>query len=168
MLHCTLQGSITVQSANHSPDFLIHRVNEFVNEFKKTVIDVLTDEKVEMIKAALIAIKIRKDLHIGEETNRYMDEIKSGKYDFLKQEHEVEALRQVTKEQVKVAFQDLFFDLSKRLNVKIYSKERFEDKKQDELDLNMKYYKEMVGVESVERLTDPRLFKLESNFYPKL
>lgn len=95
-----------VQSTVADPDELMKRIDEFLIDVRKVVLDAMTGEKFQDYATALTANKAEPDRTLAVRSSRFWGEIDRGFLQFDREEREIEALRKVTKEEVIEMFDD--------------------------------------------------------------
>ena len=94
---------IIVQSERDS-DYLESRIDEFYRVTFRNVLEKMSDEEFAAQKESLIRKKMETVKNLFDESSRYWFHIQYGYYDFLQRDVDVEALRQVTKDDVLALF----------------------------------------------------------------
>lgn len=90
---------IIIQSERDS-DYLESRIDEFYRVTLRNILDKMTEAEFEAQKESLIRRKMERVKNLFDESSRYWYHVQFGYYDFLRREVDVEALRQVKKEEV--------------------------------------------------------------------
>lgn len=98
---------VVVQSGTHGPAHLDARVDAFLAEFGKKLVD-MEAEEFEKNREALISNKMLKDRNLGDEAERAWDALINRAQDFDARKDEVAALRALTREEVQKFFADTF------------------------------------------------------------
>ena len=141
IIHKMLGGAITVHSPKKDPDYLVHRINVYLEE-QKVRFDNLTDEDFEKNKQSIITMKSVKDIKLSEAANRAWNEVYNELYMFDRQEREIEAIKNITKQELVNYFNETIYTNCRRINVKIICKNHTENPEVEAKELNQKYYEE--------------------------
>lgn len=99
-----------IQSTVADPDVLLERIEQFLKDVRKDVLEEMAEEKFQDYVNALIAKKSEPDRSISRQTNRFWREIERGFLQFDRKEKEIEALKSVTKQQVVQLFDEALAD----------------------------------------------------------
>ena len=136
-----LGGSILVHSPKKEPEYLVHRINSFLETQRDHVGD-LTDEDFEKFKESTIATAQVKDVNLLEESERAWDEVYDQFYMFDRQEKEIEAMREITKQELIEYFQSIFWKDCRRINIMVTCSNHNDAVEQDIKEINSKFYEE--------------------------
>ena len=109
-----------MQSSKYAPEYLEWRINEFL---KVKLAEGFTDEQVETVRTALIQNSKQVHMNLIQEANTQWNELNRDVLTFDSSERLIDALEQVTTEQVNAKFADVFFNGARRLNVKVIAEE---------------------------------------------
>lgn len=123
--HGVVGFDIIVQSGTYNPSYLESRVDSFLDNFAKRLID-MDGDKFEQHKSALIAEKLTKDHNLVEEADKAWDALVNRGADFLSRQHEVAALKLVQQAEVAEFFNAKITSDAlhrKRLSVQISGKQ---------------------------------------------
>ena len=134
-----LGGSILIHSPKKDPEFLVHRINAFLDS-QRNQVDELTEEEFEKFRQSVIATAQVKDINLYEESGRAWDEVYDQFYMFNRQEKYIEALKDITKDELIDYFQSIFWRDWRRINIKITCSSHSEDIDQDIKEINSKFY----------------------------
>ncbi|WRT69793.1 uncharacterized protein IL334_006784 [Kwoniella shivajii] len=122
--------SIIVQSEK-STEFVENRIESFLDGLKETI-ESLSEEEFEKHKISLIAKKEEKPKNLTEETRRFLGRVKDRYYEFGKREKDVEALKKITKSDIKSLFTKYITTESKeRSKLSIHLKSQYKGLKFD-------------------------------------
>jgi insulysin len=138
-IHTILGGAITVHSPKKEPEFLVHRINAFL-ESQKERINNLTEEEFEKFRSSEIAKETVKDVTLAEMSNRAWEEIYDQFYMFDRQEKQISALKEITREELIEYFNALFWKECRRINLKVICKQHKEMIDAANLETNYKWY----------------------------
>jgi insulysin len=127
-----------VQSSHKGPDYLEHRINNFLHERRNWVPD---ETKLTEAKEAIINQILQKHETLGAEANSKWRQIMYEETNFDSQQRDIRLFSEVTVDDVKSLFDQLFFTDQKRLNTKISSKQRAADDNTEAQRLNAEFYK---------------------------
>ena len=170
-----LHGRFIVQSNVKGPDALIERINSFLLDSRDNKVKNLTDEEVELSKRALIKALEQKDLKLSDEVTRRWSIITddNGLYEFDRRYKKIAALEKVTKDQVQALYNNMIFEDSRRLNIKLYSHIHHAnvEEMRANVDLNRDFYLNhcnIIAPREVTKITNPKAFKLGSFMFPRL
>lgn len=95
-----------IQSTVADPDVLLERIDEFLINTRKNLLEEMTEEKFQDYVAALAANKAVPDRTLLHRAFRFWSEINLRFLQFDRQEREIEALRRLTKDDVIEMFDD--------------------------------------------------------------
>eukprot|EP00210_Caulerpa_lentillifera_P000591 g572.t1 len=109
--HGVLGFSILVISERFSPTYVNKRIEAFIEQLLKTIVD-MKEEDFETRKAALIEEKMQKDKNIGETSLDLWNRIISRQYDFDAKDKEVQIIRKLTKQDIVDHYTTFFSPLS--------------------------------------------------------
>mmetsp|Transcript_24151 Transcript_24151/g.37094 ORF Transcript_24151/g.37094 Transcript_24151/m.37094 type:complete len:278 (-) Transcript_24151:15-848(-) len=110
-----------VQSAKRSCEFMVDCVNQFLVEIREHVKN-LSDEEFDIQKQAVMVKLSEKDFNLQQESTRFWGEICTHKYNFDRQQDEIDALSKITKQQFQDLFEKTFFSKeSKRIDLQLTS-----------------------------------------------
>lgn len=105
-----------VQSNTKGPEFIWHRINEFLIE-RREFLSKIDGKTFDSHREALISEKEKKDLGLDEEILRNYNEIKLKEYVFDRKERMINELKSISKEEVFSLFEKVFFEEYRRLDV---------------------------------------------------
>ena len=134
-----LGGSITVHSPKKDAEFLIHRINVFLDEQKNRIYD-LTDEEFDKYRNSVITSVQVKDISLFEEAQRLWNEVYSMWYIFERQKLKIEALKSINKEDLIEYFTSVFLKDWRRINIKVTWSSHIDLINQETKEANSKYY----------------------------
>eukprot|EP00177_Eucheuma_denticulatum_P002205 GFKZ01003943.1.p1 GENE.GFKZ01003943.1~~GFKZ01003943.1.p1 ORF type:complete len:1005 (+),score=138.94 GFKZ01003943.1:271-3285(+) len=97
---------ISIQSTVASPDELLRRIDAFLIDVRKNLIEEMSDEKFQEYVNALITNKAEPDRRLSSRAWRFWSELSCGYLQYDRSQQELEALRTVTKEDVCAVFDD--------------------------------------------------------------
>lgn len=117
-IHTILGGAITVHSPKKDPEFLVHRINSFL-ESERERMGALSDEDFEKNKKSIITKKSVKDVNLSQAAHRDWNEVYDQLYNFERQKKQIEALESLTKEELVDYFNEIIFENTRRLNIKV-------------------------------------------------
>ena len=86
-----LGNQLLVQSAKKSCEYLLSCINKFLTTIREKYKN-LTDEEFETAKKSICTILSEKDINLGKDKIRMWRELFSHKYNFQRQEHDLEVL----------------------------------------------------------------------------
>jgi secreted Zn-dependent insulinase-like peptidase len=113
-----------VQSSEKSCEFIINATNNFLTELREKVKE-LSDEDFNTQKQAVHTKISEKDINLQKENDRYSGEISLHKYNFGRQQSEIEDLAKITKDQLIAQFEQVFFsDQSRRIDFSLTAEAR--------------------------------------------
>lgn len=116
-----LGAQFMVQSPKRSCEYIVECVNDFLVGMKEKVMN-LSEEDFEVQKQAVLVKLAEKDINLSKETYRHWGEISTHKYNFERQDKEIEILSEISLKD----FQDMFFKTffspqSKRMDLQLTS-----------------------------------------------
>ena len=157
-----LGGAISIQSSKHGADYLESRINAFLEGLPG-----FTEEQVENVKLAQIKNIKQVNMNIAQEGNNLWDCIQDDNFDFDSKDRLLEAIENVTAEQVNSKMKDLLLYNQRRLNVKLHSVNHLADAEavSEAQAINKEFYKKY-GI-SMETIEDVKVFDLTSAKWPK-
>ena len=141
LIHTMLGGAITIHSPKKDPEFLTHRINTFLDTQKERVNN-LSDEEFEKFRDSALAKKTVKDVSLAEAANRAWNEVYDQLYKFDRQDKQIQALRDITKQELIHYYNELFWDNCRRVNIKVICKKHREEVDDQAQECNQKWYAE--------------------------
>ncbi len=93
--------SLQIQEDKHSTKSVNSKVENFLREDFKNILDNLSDIGFENVQKSLIKLKKTLEVEMESESNRHWNEITSHEYIFNRPELEAEMMSKITKEEVK-------------------------------------------------------------------
>ena len=157
-------GGFIIQSTIGSPEFLISRINSFLDTHKEEVKNV-SDDYFQKIISSVVERKKQKDLNLREETTRLGYEIFSHQFEFDRKNKEIELLKQLEKGEFIHYFYDLFYNEPRRMNIQLLAQQHNENQKEFKA-INQEYYTKN-GISNM-YIDSISKFKSEAKFYPDL
>ncbi|KAJ1422925.1 Peptidase M16, C-terminal [Sesbania bispinosa] len=144
-----------IQSSEYNPVYLQGRIDNFINGLEE-LLDGLDDDSFENYKSGLMAKLLEKDPSLTYESNRLWNQIVDKRYIFDMSKKEAEELRNISKHDV-VEWYKTYFKMSspkcRRLLVRVWG-------------CNTDLKDAEALPKSVQVITDPAAFKMQSKFYP--
>ena len=117
-----LGNQLLVQSSLKSCEYLVSCINKFLIDIREKFKN-LTDEEFETAKKSVHTVLAEKDINLGKDKIRMWRELFSHKYDFHRQEHDLQVLATITKKDVQDLFERTFFsENTKRIDFELTSK----------------------------------------------
>jgi len=112
-----------VQSPTKCAEYLVGQTNKFLIATKEKIAD-LTDETFESEKSAIRTIIAEKDPNLAAAARRVFGlEVTTHRYQFERQQKELELLETITKDEFKAYFHQMFFSAdSARLDLMLTAK----------------------------------------------
>ena len=112
-----LGAQFMVQSPKRSCEYIVECVNDFLVGIKEKVLE-LSDEDFEVQKQAVLVKLAEKDINLKTENARHWGEISTHKYEFDRQEKEIQMLSEITKQDfIDMFFKTFFSPESKRMDL---------------------------------------------------
>jgi len=157
-------GGFIIQSDAGSPEFLIHRIDSFLETQKQKIAD-LTDEEFSTNVTSIQSNKLQKDRNLRSETARLGYEIMTHQYEFDRKTKEIEMLSTLNKKEFINYFLSFFFDQPKRLNVHLLASQHL-DNQQEFKKVNDEFSKAN-GVNNM-YIDSIDAFKATADYFPDL
>jgi len=157
-----LGNRFLIQSPKHACEYLVHKINDFLVEVHaKLQSGGLTDEEFETQKKSVLTNLKEKDVNLQEEHNRHWKELTSHRYEFNRQNLEIEMLETITKEEFLTHFTQVFFsEHTKRLDLELTAAaHKEEQEKEREVNATHEMFKQVKRVKVEESLVQ---FKKQS------
>lgn len=95
-----------IQSTVACPDELLRRIDEFLIDVRKGLLETMSDEKFQTYVKALVARRSEPDKTLSSRASRFWGELGTGYMQYDRAEKEIEALHSVTKDEVVQVFDD--------------------------------------------------------------
>jgi len=110
-----------VQSAHKSSEYMVNAINEFLTATREKVKSV-SDEDFKVQVEAVNTELSEKDINLKKDCERQWSEIGLHKYNFNRQQEEIDCLQTITKQEMIDHFENVFFSKeSKRLDLELTS-----------------------------------------------
>lgn len=106
------------QETKFLAEFVDERIENFRREFI-SIVEKMSDDDFDAIKASLVKIKLSEDNKLGEEVSRNWNEIESGEYNFDRLHKEVEAVSTISKSQLLEFYRTHYGENERKLSVQI-------------------------------------------------
>lgn len=134
----TLGGGFVIQSSKKTPEFMLAKIKEFINQMKVKC-DTLSDEDFTKGVNALLSNKKQVDMNIHDVKARMHNEILLHRHDFDRKQQEIDLLEEMLmpenikkhKEGLTQHFHDLFFNSVKQLTLEMVSDKHTEAQETD-------------------------------------
>lgn len=112
--------SVTVetQATKFSTEHVETKIEEFLQNFGE-MLTALTDDSFSSHVTALVKLKQCEDTHLGEEVERHWNEVITQQYVFDRLQHEIEALKLLSKAELVDWFLQHRSEISRRLSVQV-------------------------------------------------
>ena len=111
-----------VQSPTRSCEYITHSINQFLLNMRVKVQN-LSDEDFHTQRDSVLTKLQEKDLNLNQQHSRNFTEIASHKYNFERQDQQIEAIKDITKQEFVSHFEKTFFSAeSKRLDLQLMAK----------------------------------------------
>ena len=136
-----LGGSILVHSPQKHSDYLVQRINAFIDSQKDRILN-MTDEEFDSYRNSVLAKKKVKDVSLARVASRAWEEIYDQLYMFDRQQKEIDSLETITKEELIAHYKTLFWNECRRINIKVKCKKHEEENEQSIEEGNQKWYSE--------------------------
>jgi secreted Zn-dependent insulinase-like peptidase len=146
-----------VQSANKSPNEMRAKIDDFLNNIKKTFDQEITEEIFSLHKNSVITELEQKDLKLLEEVLRNFSEIKKREFQFRRKDEMVNILKNLKLEDVREAFEKIFFREVRRLDIELLANIHQE---QENVSIRTNENSTLIKVDSVNE------FKKRVNLFP--
>jgi nardilysin len=98
--YCAISISLISQENLNSSKYVEEKIEEFVQKSVDEILQGTTEEEFDTVKQSVIKLKTKEDNDLDTEAKRNWGEIKNGKFVFDRKEKLVEAITDVTKDQV--------------------------------------------------------------------
>ena len=130
---------IIIQSAKASPVYLGHRITTFLKTFKDDLAQ-MTEENFNTHVQSVITRLSKPSISLFELAKKFHSEIDCARYEFDRQERLIENLKNVTFQQVKDCYEDIFYTQNRRLDVELVGASHAESYKEELTQLDRKIY----------------------------
>ena len=131
---------IIIQSAKASPVYLGHRITTFLKTYKEEL-ENMTQETFETHVQAVITRLSKPCISLYELAKQFHAEIDCGRYEFDRKEKLLEAIKEVTFQQLKDCYENLFFGSNRRLDVELVGASHAEAYKDELTQLDRTVYR---------------------------
>lgn len=115
---CGLSVTLQVQEDKHTTIAVNDRIEKFLREDLKDVLDKMTDDEFETVQNSLIKLKKMEEVEMESENNRFWAEITSSEYLFTRLDMEAEMIGRFNKQDIQQFYQEVVLK-SPKLSIQV-------------------------------------------------
>lgn len=119
----TLGITITVEYQENSAEVIDGKIEEFLNNFQKTLSETSIEE-FSSVQKSIVSLKLISDTELEKEVNRHWEEIRNGENMFDRNELEAYETESLTKQNVVDFFIKTFLTNKRKLSVQVIGEEK--------------------------------------------
>ena len=125
--NCGVLGiTITVEYQKNSAEFVDEKIEEFLQNFLKTLTDTKIDE-FNSIQKSIVSLKLISDNELEKEVNRSWEEIRSNENLFDRNDLEACETKKLTKDEVVEFYTQTFLSNKRKLSVQVIGEEKLKN-----------------------------------------